>query len=105
MLHRRALLLAAFLLAISACGESTENKFGAELYEISCAGCHGSDARGAVIGPDLVSPDAPAASTLSDEQIFGAIRVGPGAMPGNPRLSDAQITSLVEYLRDLQREQ
>jgi mono/diheme cytochrome c family protein len=89
------------LLAVS-CGRSTEGKFGAELYDISCAGCHGDRGEGAVLGPPVGTPDSNSALALSDDQIFGAIRVGPGSMPGNPYLTDEQITSLVDFLRRLQ---
>lgn len=85
------------------CGRSTEGKFGPELYGISCAGCHGGRGEGAVLGPAIGTPDSNAATGLRDDQIFGAIRVGPGSMPGNPYLTDAQIRSLVDYLRQLQQ--
>ena len=92
-----ALVLA---LAVAGCGRSTTGKSGSELYEISCADCHGATGEGG-IGPAIGTPDSSAAR-LSDAQIFGAIRVGPGSMPGNPRLTDSQIDSLVDLLRTLQ---
>lgn len=101
---RPLLLLLLVLVFLSAgCGRSTEGKFGPELYEISCAGCHGDRGEGAVLGPAIGTPDSNSAVDLTDEQIFGAIRVGPGSMPGNPNLTDEQIRSLVDYLRRLQR--
>ena len=98
---RSLMVLIVLGLVPAACDASTEGKFGGELYEISCSGCHGSAGEGG-IGPALAEAGAPALD-LADEQIFGAIRVGPGAMPGNPGLTDAQIDSLVEYIRGLQR--
>lgn len=100
-MRRTTTLLFVLAMLLAACGESTDGKFGPELYRIACSGCHGSAAGGAAIGPALAASDAPALD-LTDEQIFGAIRVGPGAMPGHPRLTDAQIRSLVEFLRELQ---
>jgi mono/diheme cytochrome c family protein len=97
-----AIALALLAALVTSCGRSTDGKFGSELYEISCAGCHGADGQGNVIGPDIASSGSRAARELADDQLAGAIRVGPGAMPGNPRLSDEQIASLVEYLRGLQ---
>ena len=93
-----ALMLA---LVVTGCGRSTQGKSGAELFEISCADCHGASGEGGLVGPAIGTADSSAAR-LTDAQIFGAIRVGPGAMPGNPRLTDAQIDSLVELLRELQ---
>ncbi len=89
-------------LLLAGCGRTTRDKSGGELYEITCARCHGGRGEGG-IGPAIGTPDSSAALDLDDDQIFGAIRVGPGSMPGNPSLTDEQITSLVEYLRELQR--
>ena len=100
-MQRLVLALAVLGLVASGCGPSTTDKFGQDLFEISCARCHGSTAQGG-IGPPIGTAESRAARELSDEQIFGAIRVGPGAMPGNPSLTDEQITSLVEYLRLVQ---
>jgi len=85
----------------AACGPGAEGKFGQELYEHSCASCHGSDLQG-WIGPPL-GPGSGAVE-LTDEQLAGATRIGPGAMPGFARLTDEQIESLVEYLRLRQQE-
>ena len=98
MLRLTGLLIALALFAL-ACGDSTEGKFGEELYDISCARCHGSSGGGGV-GPAIASdPDALA---LTDEQIAGVIRVGPGRMPSHSRLTGEQIDSLVAYIRQLQ---
>lgn len=96
------MLIVSLAVVLTGCGRSTEGKFGAELYEISCAGCHGDNGEGNVLGPAVGTPDSNSALELEDDQIFGAIRVGPGSMPGNPFLTDEQITSLVALLRRLQ---
>lgn len=101
-MHRFALPVLFLVLTAVGCGNSTDGKFGAELYDFSCSGCHGGRGQGGVLGPALAGEGAPALD-LTDEQIFGATRIGPGSMPGNPRLSDDQITSLVAFIRDLQR--
>ena len=101
-MQRLVLALAILCVVAAGCGASTTDEFGEELFKISCAKCHGSGAQGGTIGPPIGTSDSRAALDLSDEQIFGAIRVGPGAMPGNPSLTNAQITSLVAYLRSLQ---
>jgi cytochrome c553 len=95
-------LLAAILLLVTltSCG-SNEYLLGRELFERSCAPCHSADGTGG-FGPNI-GPGSNAATNLSDEQVAGVIRVGPGSMPGFGRLSDEQIASLVEYVRDLER--
>jgi len=89
------------LLVLAACGEPTEGKFGEELYEVSCAHCHASDGSGTVAWPPIGAGSD--AVDLEDGQIRGVIRVGPGAMPAFPRLTDEQVDSLVEHVRLLQR--
>jgi mono/diheme cytochrome c family protein len=99
---RRPLGVFVLLCALAAaCGNATEGKFGEELYRTACAGCHANDGGGGR-GPAIGTPDANAATVLTDEQIRGVIRVGPGAMPAWSRLTDAQVDSLVVYLRQLQ---
>ncbi len=97
----RLLILVAAIIAATAllvgCSGSTEGLLGQELYNKSCELCHGADGRrGTPIGAG--SP----AVELSDEQIRGAITVGPGTMPGFPRFSPEQLDSLVTLVRDLQ---
>ena len=82
---------------LAGCGGSTEGLLGQELYNKSCAGCHGEDGlRAAQIGVGSPSVE------LTDDQLRGAIAVGPGSMPGFPRLSREQLDSLVDYIRELQ---
>lgn len=89
------MVVAAALLA--GCSGSTEGLLGQELYNKSCEPCHGEDGRrGKQIGAGS------AAVNLSDDQIRGAIEVGPGSMPGFPRLSPEQLDSLVVFVRELQ---
>ena len=99
----RRLILMALLCSLiaTACGGTTEGKFGTELYEATCARCHGSRGEGSV-GPPIGTPDSNSAIGLSDQQITGVIRVGPGAMPGHSQLTDDQVASLVVFLRELQ---
>jgi len=88
-------VLAVFISA--GCSGPAVDVFGADLYSSSCAHCHGSDLAGG-IGPAL-GPDSNAA-TLTDQQVVDVIRIGPGAMTsfGN-RFTEAQLDSLVDYLR------
>jgi mono/diheme cytochrome c family protein len=103
VVHRRSLLvILVFALGIAGCGESLEGKFGEELYRAGCARCHADDGAGG-IGPAVGTPDSNAARVLTDDQIRGAIRIGPGRMPSFDRLTDAQVDSLVDHLRALQQ--
>ena len=93
-------LLAVFaLLLLTGCATQGENLFGEDLYLRSCAACHGISGDGG-LGLDI-GPGSNTDIALTDEQIAGVIRVGPGNMPGFPRLTTEQIDSLVLYVRSL----
>ena len=96
---RAASAAIAFSVVLAACGGPTEGLFGQELYERSCAACHARDGSGGS-GPALGAGSN--AVSLTDEQLAGAITVGPGTMPSFDRLDDEQIDSLVIYIRQLQ---
>ncbi len=87
------------VMLLTGCGGSTEGKFGQELYEQTCSGCHAADGSGGTgkpLGPGSGAVD------LTDDQIASVIRVGPGSMPSYDRLTDEQVESLVDYIRELQ---
>jgi len=97
--------LVVIVLAVSlvaGCSDRLDGKFGEELFQQGCAHCHGVDLTGGT-GSDI-GLGSNADIELSDQQIGDVIRVGPGSMPGfGRRLTDAQIDSVVEYLRVMQR--
>lgn len=93
-------VVVAFALAVTACSGPGPDTFGQELFEQSCAGCHGVSGEGTPGRPAIGAGSDAAA--LTDEQLRGVINVGPGAMPSFSRLTPEQIESLVEYLRELQ---
>ncbi len=99
-LIQKTAVLATIVLAAASCSGPTPDTFGRELYEQSCAVCHGANGQGTPGRPAL-GPDSNAVS-LTDDQIRGVMAVGPGAMPSFRRLSPEQIDSLVTYLRELQ---
>ncbi len=85
---------------MTGCSDASEGKYEADLFGTVCAHCHGNDLAGGV-GPPLGAGSA--AAVLTDEQIVGVITVGPGAMPAfGSRLTDEQVESLVDYLRERQ---
>ena len=95
------LLIVAFAVLATSCADNTDGLFGQELFEQTCAVCHGKAGQGSVNRPALDAGSN--ASTLTDDQIRGVISVGPGAMPSfASRLSEEQFDSLIVYLRRLQ---
>jgi nitrite reductase (NO-forming)/hydroxylamine reductase len=78
--------------------EGTVDGRAADLYFLdSCAGCHGTDRRGAT-GPALL----PERLSQSDEYYFDVIANGkPGTVmpPWSSQLTDEDITTLVEFIR------
>ncbi len=97
---KRGALVLVLLVAvlIAGCSDRLEGTHGEELYRVACAQCHGADLTGG-LGP-RIDAGSNADIGLSDEQVANVIRMGPGAMPGfDRRLNEAQIDSLVVYLR------
>lgn len=127
-----AILMLATLLPGCASRPKADAKSGAALYQTSCAGCHGADARGngpvaPVIGvrpPDLTRIAARRDGVFPELEVFRIIdgqadlsAHGPRHMPvwgyeffGNDpddevahRQAEDKVASLVSYLRSLQR--
>ena len=81
-------------------GGLTENKVaatpGAEIYQSSCASCHGDERRGSPPAfPSLVG----ISSRLSDAQITTTIQNGKGRMPSFPGILDDKLDLLLAYLK------
>ncbi len=72
---------------------------GAALFHKHCSVCHGDDGKGGVGVPLSLSSFI---DTVSDEYLKTTIRLGrPGRiMPAFPKLSEAQIDAIVEFMRD-----
>ena len=95
-----AVIVVLLAVVFAGCSDPADGKYGADLFGATCARCHGSDLAGGV-GPPLGA--ASGAEALTDEQIAGVISVGPGAMPAfADRFTDAQVESLIDYLRERQ---
>ncbi|HEU5238061.1 MAG TPA: cytochrome c [Pyrinomonadaceae bacterium] len=79
----------------------------ASLFNSQCVTCHGRDGRGKTKrGRQMHSRDISNAewqNDVSDERIFNSISRGKGKMPSFKKLSDAQIDSLVTYVRQLRK--
>mgnify|MGYP001243252384 CR=1 FL=1 len=90
---------------------------GGTVFMGLCSACHGMNARGIVgIGKDLIGGEF--SLTTPDDQLHAFVLVGRQpwdvgnttgqAMPargGNPMLTDAQLFSVIAYLRDMQLDQ
>jgi mono/diheme cytochrome c family protein len=81
-------------------GGLTENRPGAGIgeavYETQCAICHGGDRRGAPPAfPSLIDMQ----KRLTDAQITAVIESGKGRMPSFPGVKDARLTALLQYLK------
>jgi len=72
-------------------------KAGAALYAKNCASCHGPEAEGLGGGPVLI--EAPA---IYRRQYFANLVIkGQGRMPASPGTTDAEISNLLVFLRQL----
>ena len=79
----------------------------ASLFNSECATCHGRDGRGKtkrgrqMHSRDITNPEWQ--NDVSDERIFNSISRGKGKMPAFKKFSDAQIDSLVTYVRQFRK--
>jgi len=79
-------------------GDPNAIRAGLARFQLSCAECHGIDAKG-VFGPDLTTLWA---TGVSEERIFDTVRRGiqGSSMPAS-RLPDDEIWAVLAYLRTL----
>ena len=87
-------------------GHLAQKDHGAALFGKHCDTCHGKDGRAKTFkakfdhARDLT--DAKWQSEVTDERLFNSISNGKGKMPAwGKKLSEAQINSLVAYVRSL----
>jgi putative heme-binding domain-containing protein len=79
-------------------GDPGAIQVGMARFQLSCAECHGVDAKG-VFGPDLTTLRA---AEVSDERIFQTVRRGvPGSSMPASRLPDDDIWAILAYLQTL----
>mgnify|MGYP001821691714 CR=1 FL=1 len=109
--HLIAVLVTTLAAATAACGQDASQSAaerGERAYRANCAACHGNDLDGTSLGPSLLGAGT---SALSDAGIRDVIRSGVadtggefGAMPGNTVLRDAQVTEIIQHVRDVQEQ-
>jgi len=75
---------------------------GRQLFETSCAGCHGLDGRSGERGPDIAKRQQ--VVQFSDAELLEILRAGrPAAgMPPFDSLGEAKLKAVLAYLRSLQ---
>jgi mono/diheme cytochrome c family protein len=95
------------LLAASLAGPAFAQAPGADTYKAKCAMCHGADGLAATpMGKNLkmLSFKDPSMVKATDAQFIASTTNGKGKMPAyKGKLTDAQITDLVSYIRTLQK--
>ena len=87
---------------------SESAKSASEIYEKSCASCHGKDGQAKGLKGKLKHArnltDSDWQGKVTDERIFNSISNGKGKMPSfGKKLSDDEINSLVTYVRALKK--
>ena len=88
---------------------STSPNTAEAIYSRRCATCHGKDGRADTFKGKLRSArnltDPQWQADVSDERIFNSITNGRGKMPSyRKKLSEAEINSLVSYVRGLKKQ-
>ena len=80
---------------------------GADTYKAKCASCHGADGAGntpAGKSMKVIPFSSPDLMKASDDDLVAATKNGKGKMPAyKGKLTDAQITDVVAYIRTLQK--
>jgi len=100
-------ILAFFCLAASISVPAFAQGGGADTYKAKCLMCHGADGLGATpVGKSfkIVSFKDPSVVNSSNAAMEAIIKSGKNKMPAFAgKLTDAQISAVVEYIRTLQK--
>ncbi len=75
---------------------------GQQIFDSSCASCHGLDGRGGERAPDIAT--RPEIARLSDQDLLKVLRSGipEKGMPSFAGLGSAKLSALLSYVRSLQ---
>ena len=94
----RKQLAAAVLMALAGTVQAQDVATGMDLFNATCAHCHGADAKGAQLGPTLL----PRVNREDDAELIAFLKTGNPAkgMPPAP-VTDNQFPDLLAYLRQL----
>ena len=115
------IVVAVLMLVTTACGDGAGDEVdqqdpvlvaeGAELYEASCAECHGSDLRGTEKGPShlsiLYEPGHHGDGAFQIAVLIGATahHWDFGSMPAVEGLSEDDVEAIIAFVRQRQREE
>jgi mono/diheme cytochrome c family protein len=106
-MNSRISAAAVILLAASIVAPAFSQAPGAETYKAKCAMCHGADGLATSTmakNMKIQSFKAPAMVKATDAQFIAATKNGKGTMKGYAgKLTDAQITDVIKYIRTLQK--
>ena len=95
------------LLSVSLAAPAIAQQPGTATYKAKCAMCHGADGVGNTpVGKAMKvrSFKSPEDIQATDAQLFKDTKSGTGKMPAYAgKLTDAQITDVVAYIRSLQK--
>jgi cytochrome c6 len=105
LLIKSCLLMLALAMVLPAFSVAADS--GSDLFATKCAACHGKDGAGATpLGKTLKIRDLASADVQkqSDKELSGIVSAGKGKMPAyKDKLTDAQISDLVKYIRSLKK--
>jgi mono/diheme cytochrome c family protein len=100
-------MASAILLAASFAGPIFAQGTAAADYKAKCVSCHGADGLAATPvakAMKILSFKDPSMIKASDAQLIDATKNGKGKMPAYAgKLTDAQISDVVKYIRTLQK--
>jgi len=87
---------------MAALAENSDHKGSKGIYMSQCSVCHGDTMAGSPPAiPSLIGVSA----RLAPDQITATIKSGKGRMPSFPNLSDGQLTALVDFLTNGERQE
>jgi mono/diheme cytochrome c family protein len=96
--------LTLYVVPIVEASPAPDSAASSATFRTKCAMCHGQHGGGSEVGKSMNVPDlrSPAVQKLSDAQLAQIISNGKSGMPSfKNSLSEAQIHSLVTYIRSL----
>ncbi len=106
-MKRHKLVLATLMFAGFATCTVLAQSGGADIYKSKCAMCHAADGTAdSPTGKAMKTPSFkdPAVVKMSSAELAAIIKTGKGRMPAyGTQLSDAQVKSVVAYIRTLQK--
>ncbi|AXC13283.1 hypothetical protein ACPOL_4004 [Acidisarcina polymorpha] len=106
-MRNRTIAAVICAMALSTAASVLAQDSGAATYKSKCAMCHGADGLGATPAGKAMKAipfNSPDLVKATDADLVSATKNGKGKMPAYAgKLSDAQITEVVSYIRTLQK--